>query len=147
MTESEKGKPSQQESIYPQESLMRVPSGTTALSIGIPKEVSVQENRVSLNPEAVGLLVANGHQVSVESTAGVKAKFSDHEYSEAGAKISYDTGEVFKCDIVLKIEPPTTEEIDYLVPGKTLISALQIGSRTVDYLQVLNEKKNYRDCH
>ncbi len=141
MTESEKGKPSQQESIYPQESLMRVPSGSTALSIGIPKEVSVQENRVSLNPEAVGLLVANGHQVSVESTAGAKAKFSDREYSEAGAQISYDTGEVFKCDIVLKIEPPTTEEIDYLVPGKTLISALQMGSRTVDYLQVLNEKR------
>ena len=120
---------------------MKVPNGNTALSIGIPKEVSVQENRVSLNPEAVGLLVANGHQVSVESTAGVKAKFSDREYSEAGGKISYDTGEVFKCDIVLKIEPPTQEEIGNLVPGKTLISALQMGSRTVEYLQALNENR------
>jgi alanine dehydrogenase len=141
MTESEKGKPSQQESIYPQESLMKVPDRTTALSIGIPKEVSIQENRVSLNPEAVGLLVANGHQVSVESKAGEKAKFSDHEYSEAGAKISYNTGEVFKCDIVLKIEPPTFEEIASLVPGKTLISALQMRNQTVDYLKALNEKR------
>ena len=120
---------------------MKVPNGNTALSIGIPKEVSVQENRVSLNPEAVGLLVANGHHVSVESTAGIKAKFSDREYSEAGGKISYDTGEVFKCDIVLKIEPPTQEEIGNLVPGKTLISALQMGSRTIEYLQALNEKR------
>ena len=141
MSKSEKGKASQQESIYPQESLMKVPEGGTSLSIGIPKEISLQENRVSLNPESVGLLVANGHQVSVESTAGVKAKFSDREYSEAGAKISYDTAEVFKTDIVLKIEPPTSQEIEYLVPGKTLISALQIGSQTVDYLQALNDKR------
>ena len=83
---------------------MKVPDGGTSLSIGIPKEISLQENRVSLNPESVGLLVANGHQVSVESTAGTKAKFSDREYSEAGAKISYDTAEVFKADIVLKCE-------------------------------------------
>ncbi len=141
MTKSEKGKPSQQESIYPQESLMKVPNGSPALSIGIPKELSEQENRVSLNPEAVGLLVANGHQVSVESNAGVKAKFSDREYSEAGATISYDRGEVFTCDIVLKIESPTLEEIGSLVPGKTLISALQMGNQTIDYLQALNEKR------
>jgi alanine dehydrogenase len=141
MSKSEKGKAAQQESIYPQESLMKVPEGGSSLSIGIPKEISLQENRVSLNPESVGLLVANGHQVSVESTAGVKAKFSDREYSEAGAKISYDTAEVFKADIVLKIEPPTSQEIEYLVPGKTLISALQIGSQTVAYLQALNDKR------
>jgi len=141
MTEPKKGKPIQQESIYPQESLMKIPDGLNPLSIGIPKEISLQENRVSLNPKSVGLLVANGHQVSVESTAGIKAKFSDREYSEAGAKISYDTPEVFKSDIVLKIEPPTPEEITYLVPGKTLISALQIGSQTADYLQALNEKR------
>jgi alanine dehydrogenase len=141
MTESGKGKTSQQESIYPQESLMKVEEGGTSLSIGIPKEVSLQENRVSLNPESVRLLVANGHLVSVESTAGINAKFSDREYSEAGAKISYDTAEVFKADIVVKIEPPTPQEIEYLIPGKTLISALQIGSQSVAYLQALNDKR------
>lgn len=141
MTKPEKGKALAQESIYPQESLLKVPDGKTSLSIGVPKEVSLQENRVSLNPESVGLLVANGHQVMVESTAGVKAKFSDREYSEAGAKISYDTEEVFKTNIVLKIEPPTPQEIQYLVPGKTLISALQIGNQKVEYLRALNEKR------
>ncbi len=141
MTKADKGKGLRQESIYPQESLLKVPSGATSLSIGIPKEVSLQENRVSLNPESVGLLVANGHQVVVESTAGIKAKFTDREYSEAGAKISYDTQEVFKSNILLKIEPPTSQEIKYLVPGKTLISALQLGNQKVEYLQALNEKR------
>ena len=98
---------------------MKVGDGDVSLSIGIPKEVSLQENRVSLNPDSVGLLVANGHQVVVESTAGVKAKFSDREYSEVGARISYDTEEVFKSNIVLKIEPPSLQEIQYLTPGKT----------------------------
>jgi len=120
---------------------MKEARGSTSLFIGIPKEVSLQENRVSLNPESVGLLVANGHQVVVETTAGIKAKFSDREYSEAGARISYNTQEVFKSNIVLKIEPPTPEEINYLVPGKTLISAFQIGNQTVDYLKALNEKR------
>jgi len=141
MTKAGKGKPESQESIYPQESLLKVASGNTSLSIGIPKEISAQENRVSLNPEAVELLVSNGHQVVVESTAGQKAKFTDREYSEAGARISYDTEEVFKSNIVLKIEPPTAEEIEYLVPGKTLISALQIGNQTADYLKALNDKR------
>ena len=144
MTESfnaPEGKSSQQESIYPQESLLKVPDGGISLFIGVPKEVSLQENRVSLNPESVGLLTASGHRVVVETGAGVKAKFSDHDYSEAGAKIIYDKEEIFKSDIVLKVEPPTPEEIDMLVPGKTLISALQIGSQSVEYLQALNNKR------
>lgn len=141
MAKAGKGKAVSQESIYPQESLLKVSSGSTSLSIGIPKEVSLQENRVSLNPEAVGLLVDNGHQVVVESAAGQKAKFSDREYSEAGARISYDTKEVFKSGIVLKIEPPTPQEIEYLAPGKTLISALQIGNQTGDYLKALSDKR------
>lgn len=142
MAKSDKSlKPSPQESIYPQESLLRIQDGTNSLWIGVPKEVSLQENRVSLNPESVGLLTANGHRVNVETGAGLKAKFSDREYSEAGAKIVYDTSEVFKSDIVLKIEPPTPQEVGHLVPGKTLISALQLGSQSMEYLQSLNNKR------
>jgi alanine dehydrogenase len=120
---------------------MKEVGGNTSLSIGIPKELSLEENRVSLNPESVGLLVANGHQVVVETNAGIKAKFSDREYSEAGARISYNTEEVFKSNIVLKIEPPTAGEIEYLAPGKTLISAFQIGNQKVEYLKALNDKR------
>jgi alanine dehydrogenase len=120
---------------------MKEVGGNTSLSIGIPKELSLEDNRVSLNPESVGLLVANGHQVVVETNAGIKAKFSDREYSEAGARISYNTEEVFKSNIVLKIEPPTAGEIEYLAPGKTLISAFQIGNQKVEYLKALNDKR------
>ena len=139
MTES--NNPSQQESIYPQESLLKINDGTQVLSIGVPKEISLQENRVSLNPGAVGLLVANGHSVAVESGAGLKAKFSDREYSEAGAKIEYDRNEIFKSDTVIKIEPPTLEEVELMSPGKTLMSALQLGNQNVEYFQALNQKR------
>ena len=55
------------------------------LFIGIPKETSFQENRISLTPEAVSVLVANGHKVVMESKAGEGASYSDRDYSESGA--------------------------------------------------------------
>src|SRR5690606_13889597 len=100
-------------SLQPQEALLKERTGRKSLFIGIPKEVAMIENRVSLTPEAVGLLVNNDHEVWVESNAGKTAKFSDKEYSDAGAKIVYSAKEVFEADIILKVEPPTFEEIDY----------------------------------
>ena len=128
-------------SLYPQEALLKTSTEKKSLFIGIPKEIAMQENRVSLSPEAVDLLVANGHQVTVETCAGLKAKFSDREYSEAGAKIVYTAEEVYKSDIILKIEPPTMEEIGFMQNGKTLISALQIGNQTAEFIHALNKKK------
>ncbi|MFA0962730.1 alanine dehydrogenase [Roseivirga sp. BDSF3-8] len=127
--------------LYPQEQLQKIRTGNTSLLIGIPKENSLQENRVALTPESVALLVNNGHQIVVEAGAGATSKFSDNEYSDAGAKIAYSTKEVFECNIVLKVEPPNEEEIDYLKPGTTLISALQIGNRKSSYIDDLNRKK------
>ena len=60
------------------------------LFIGIPKETTLQENRVALVPHSVVSLVAHGHKVVVEAGAGEKAKFSDHDYSEAGAHANND---------------------------------------------------------
>lgn len=128
-------------SLQPQEALLKQRTGKHSLFIGIPKEIAMVENRVALTPEAVALLVNNDHQVWVESNAGKTSKFTDTAYSDAGAKIVYSAKEVFEADIVLKVEPPTYEEIDYFKPGKTLISALQIGSKTEDYITALNRKK------
>ena len=58
-------------SLLPQEELLQVLAGQKDLTIGIPKEISLQEKRVALVPEAVALLVAHGHQVLIESGAGV----------------------------------------------------------------------------
>lgn len=127
--------------LYPQEELLRVKTNNENLTIGIPNEISLQEKRISLTPGAVKLLVKNGHKVLLESTAGESSKFSDFQYSEAGATITPDTKEVFQSDIILKVEPPTMQELEYIKPGKTLISALQIGNLTKEYIQAVNSKK------
>ena len=96
--------------LYPKEQLMKVRKQLPQLCIGIPKEIDGIENRVCLTPEAVALIINNGHIVQVETGAGLNAKYSDREYSEAGAKIVYSKQEVFDSEIVLKVDPPTMEE-------------------------------------
>jgi alanine dehydrogenase len=130
-----------EQGLYPQEQLMRVAKKKNSLYIGIPKEVSFQENRVPLTPEAVALLINNGHEVCLETGAGKLARFEDNEYSEAGARIVYSAKEVYECDVVLKVSPPTEEEISYMKPGGTLISALQMSRLDGKYIQLLNAKK------
>lgn len=128
-------------SLYPQEEMLRVKKGKSTFFIGLPKETSFQENRISLTPDAVALLVNHGHEVLVETKAGEGSKFSDKQYSEAGAKIAYSAQEVYKADFILKIEPPTIEEMEYFRPGQTLISALQMGYLSVERVQALLKKR------
>ncbi|HEY5690919.1 MAG TPA: alanine dehydrogenase [Cyclobacteriaceae bacterium] len=128
-------------SLAPQEQLLKVKKKHQSFCIGLPREISLQENRISLTPDAVAILVNNGHDIWVERKAGEGSKFSDKQYSEAGAKIVYTPEEVYKADIILKIEPPTIEEIEYFKPGQTLISALQPGHLERDYVQALLRKR------
>jgi len=125
----------------PQEEMLEIARKKGSLHIGIPKETSFQEHRVALVPEAVSLLVANGHEIKVETQAGVNAFFSDKDYSEAGAQIVYDRKEVFQCDILLKVSPLTEEEVDMMGTGQTVISALQITMQPKRILERLMEKK------
>ncbi|MDQ3536454.1 MAG: alanine dehydrogenase [Bacteroidota bacterium] len=127
--------------LYPQESLLKIKENNKTLFIGLPKEIALQENRICLRPEAVAILVNNGHEVWIEAGAGNQCKFSDKEYSDAGAKIKYAAQEVFEADIILKVEPPTLEEVEYMKPGKTLISALQLGNQTPEFIEAINKKK------
>jgi alanine dehydrogenase len=128
-------------SLAPQEKLLEVKKGKHSFFIGLPKEISLQENRISLTPDAVAILVNNGNEVWVEAKAGIGSKFSDKDYSDAGAKIVYSPQEVYKADVILKIEPPPLEEIELMHPGQTLISALQIGHLKVECLQAMLKKK------
>jgi alanine dehydrogenase len=131
----------QESKLYPQESLLKIKKQHNTLYIGIPKENSFQENRLAITPDGVNLLIENGHQVRIETGAGKESRFTDKEFSDAGAKIVYSTDEVFKADIILKVEPPTLEEIQLMNPGKVLISALQLGNQTPEYLKAINNKK------
>lgn len=127
--------------LIPQEERLAVATEQKSLKIGLPKERVFQERRICLTPDDVAVLVANGHQLLIEAGAGDEANFSDKDYSEAGAEIIYDTREVFSCPIVLKVEPPTYEEIDYLSHKATLISGLQINTQDKAYFEALAEKQ------
>ena len=127
--------------LLPQEELLQAKQGHAELTIGIPAETSLQEKRVALVPEAVALLVAHGHQVLVETQAGAEAQFSDNDYSESGARIVYDRRQVFHANIVLKVEPPSLEEVELMGVRQTLISALQLSVQNEGLLEALSAKK------
>lgn len=130
-----------QASLQPQEALLERPQANKALFIGVPKETTLQEHRIALTPSSVQLLVNNGNEIWIETNAGKDAKFTDKEYSDAGAKICYSREEVFKADIVVKVEPPTPEEVNWLGQDKLLISALQHGARSDSFIRSLMAKK------
>jgi alanine dehydrogenase len=130
-----------QGSLMPKEEMLEVRRKKGNLFIGIPKETSFQERRVALVPEAVSLLVANGHHVRIETKAGEGSNFSDNDFSEAGAEICYDRKEIYSCDIILKVAPPSEEEVELMVGGQTFISALQIATQPKEILQQLIAKK------
>ena len=127
--------------MQPQESMLEVKSKKNKLYIGIPKEVSFQENRIPLTTLSVALLINNGHEIMLESNAGQAANFSDNNYSEQGAQIVYDTKKVYEADIIIKIAPPTMEEIEMMKPGQLLISALQLSTLKAECLHALIKKK------
>ncbi len=127
--------------LLPQEELYRPGTRSKRLFIGIPKEISFQENRVAIVPTAVEVLINQGHRVVVESLAGKNCKFTDKDYSEAGAEIVYSAEEVYKADIVLKVAPPTSEEIELLQEKQTIISALQLSVQPKDSLRKMMAKR------
>src|SRR5438128_9696499 len=92
------------------------------MMIGIAKEIAFQENRIALTPDAVSVLVSNGHHVVIEHNAGEAAHFGDKDYSEAGAKIVYQREEVYKAPILVKSAPVIDEELVLLQQNQLIIS-------------------------
>jgi alanine dehydrogenase len=123
-----------------EETLDVKPRGTE-LFIGIPKENSFSENRIALTPEAVGVMVANGHRVLVETRAGIGASYTDQDYSDAGAKIAYDKKEVFACDILVKSAPVTEEECELLKANQCVISPIHLAVMKKEILSKMMEKR------
>ncbi len=111
------------------------------LYIGIPKETSFQENRIALTPEAVCVLVANGHRVIMESKAGEGASYSDRDYSEAGAKIAKSKKEVFECEILVKSAPVGDDELELLKPHQFIISPIHLAAMKQHILAEMMNKK------
>ena len=124
-----------------QEERLAVETKGAKLVIGVPKERDMDEHRILLNPAAVGVLVQNGHNILVETGAGLLAGWDDSEYAEVGAEIASSAAEVFQCDIIAKVAPPNAEEIGMMKGKQTLISALQLRTRGRDFFKALAEKK------
>lgn len=133
--------PFSKEELMPLEETLEVAKKGGKFRIGVPKETHYQERRVCLTPDTVEVLVAQGHDVMIESNAGIGADYTDNQYSEAGAKIVYDTKEVFAQSVILKVEPPSDEELELLKPNTILLSAVQPGTRSQEYFKKLASKK------
>ncbi|MEX0996023.1 MAG: alanine dehydrogenase [Flavobacteriaceae bacterium] len=127
--------------LIPKEETLEIQKTKGDLFIGIPKEVYFQEKRICLTPDAVSGLVAQGHKILIENGAGEEASFSDRAYADAGAILTQDTKKVFSCPIILKVEPPTLEEIEMIQPKAVLISALQLKTREKVFFEALSKKK------
>lgn len=111
------------------------------LHIGIPKEIAFQENRIALTPDAVSVLISNGHEVTIENNAGEAAHFADKDYSEAGAKISYNREEVYKAPILVKSAPVIEEELPLLQLNQMIISPIHLSVLKAELLQRMMEKR------
>ncbi len=125
----------------PQEEVLEIKRHKKSLDIGVPKETCLQEKRVALSPQSVQLLVNNGHTVRIETGAGEGAHYRDMHYSDAGAEIVYTKEEVFRSSILLKVEPPSLDEIELMHPKQILISALQLKTQNALYFDALMKKK------
>jgi len=99
------------------------------MTIGVPREVKNNENRVGAVPDGVYELVKMGHTVLVEAGAGVGSGICDDDYRNAGAAIIADKTELFdKSDIIVKVKEPIAEEYAYFHEGQTLFTYLHLAA-------------------
>jgi alanine dehydrogenase len=127
--------------ILPQEEMLAIGRKHKKLTIGIPREKQNIEQRVSLTPEAVEVLVANGHEVILESKAGDAARYTDNDYSECGAFIVDNKKHVLNTDVILKVSPLEPKEIEMLKSNQVILSSIHFGRQSEEYIRGLMDKK------
>ncbi len=97
------------------------------MKIGVPREVKNNENRVAMTPAGVVTLLNSGHQVFVETNAGVGSSFTDEQYKEAGATIVSTAKEAWGQEMVMKVKEPLPEEYDFFYEGLILFTYLHLA--------------------
>lgn len=127
--------------ILPQEERLEIPNKSCQLTLGVPREKALLENRVSLVPDAIFGLINAGHRVLVESQAGLASHYSDNQYSEAGAEIVKEASAVFQCDVIIKVSPPSGEEIEMMRGKQVLLSSLNLSGLNDTHFRKLSSKK------
>lgn len=127
--------------LLPQEEMVAIGKKFKKLTIGIPREKHQIEQRVSLTPEAVEVLVNNGHEVLLESKAGESVKYADTDYSECGAFIIDSRKQVLNADIILKVSALEPKDIEMLKGNQVILSSVHLSKQTEDYIRGLMDKK------
>ncbi len=127
--------------LMPQEEMLEVVKRGQKMKIGIPSDLHKVEYRVPLTPQAVDLLVSYGHEIFIEKNAGKSASYSDKDYRDAGATIVDSKEEIFQCDIVLRISPFSSDEIDSLRGNQVIFSSMQVQAFCQESIQKMMQKK------
>lgn len=111
------------------------------MKIGVPKEIKNNENRVALTPAGVLTLKQAGHDIIIETSAGLESGFTDDDYLAAGAKI-YDTPSLLwaHSDMIMKVKEPLASEYPYFREGLILFTYLHLAA-VPPLAKALTEKK------
>ena len=129
------------EGLQPQECLLREIKNNKKIVFGIPKENQSIETRLALTPEAVAIIVEEGHEVLLETGAGLGMNYTDVRYAESGATIVDTAEDAFSADIILKISPPTPQEVAMMNDRSTIFSMLQLSLLSRDSIIKMMQKK------
>lgn len=128
--------------LLPQEEMLEIGKKQKKLLIGIPREDQQNEKRIGLTPEAVEVLVNNGHDVLIEKEAGNGARYTSTDYSEHGGFIVDSNDKIWNADIIVKVAPLTCAEIDKLKGNQVIFSPLNLNQRSQEYVRKLMTKKS-----
>lgn len=126
---------------FVREMLLKVERQQVSMSIGIPKENQLVEKRLAITPETAALLVDAGYRVLMETDSGLGINYSDRHYAESGVQIVESKTELFQADIILKISPPTAQEVALMKPRATVFSFLQMHALSAATLELMAEKR------
>lgn len=116
--------------------------GGTPVIIGVPKEIKNNENRVGLTPAGAASYINNGHEVHIETGAGLGSGFTDQDYIAVGAKIVSTAREAWAGDMVIKVKEPLPEEYGYFREGLTLYTYLHLAAEPELTKALLENKVN-----
>ncbi len=111
------------------------------MRVGTVQETAKSEARIAITPDSTKRIIKLGYDVAIEVGAGKAAGFEDKLYEEAGAKVVSSAEELWDTsDIIVKVNPPSSEQTSELIEGKTVISFVYPQERT-DLLELCAEKK------
>lgn len=110
------------------------------MKIGVPRELKSNENRVAMTPSGVLLLTNAGHEVCIESGAGLGSGFTDDQYIEAGAKISPTAAGAWDQELIMKVKEPLSEEYGYFYEGLIIFAYFHLAAEPALTKELIDRK-------